>query len=43
MAQVLLELMQEEKEATNTGNQVISHKVLPVSFLKQGLSLEERQ
>ena len=40
---VLLELAWEEDAAAANGDQVPMHKVSPVSFIKQGLHLEERQ
>ena len=43
MAQVLLLLAQEEDNATTVGNHIPTHKVSPVTFLKQGLNLEEQQ
>ena len=43
MAQVLLELTQEEDDATSSGDQVPLHKVSPINFVKQGLNLEEQQ
>ena len=43
MAQVLLLLAQEADEATAVGNHIPVHKVSPVTFLKQGLKLEEQQ
>jgi hypothetical protein len=43
MAEVLLELAREEDAATTNGDQVLTHKISPVNFLKQGLHLEERQ
>lgn len=43
MAQVLLELAREEDDATSSGDQVLSYKVSPVNFVKQGLNLGEQQ
>ena len=43
MAQVILELAREQEEVTKSGDQVVTHKVSPVSFIKQGINLEERQ
>ena len=43
MVQVLLLLAQEEDEATAIGNHIPTHKVSPVTFLKQGLNLKEQQ
>lgn len=43
MGVVLLELAREEDAAAANGDQVTMHKVSPVSFIKQGLHLEERQ
>lgn len=43
MAQVMLELAWEEDEAASSGDQVLSHKVSPVNFVKQGLHIEEQQ
>ena len=43
MVQVLLLLAREEDEATAIGNHIPTHKVSPVTFLKQGLNLKEQQ
>ena len=43
MVQALSLLAQEEDEATAIGNHIPTHKVSPVTFLKQGLNLKEQQ